>query len=473
MKNFSEFQFSPQLNRALTEMQFSTPTPIQAQTIPLALEGRDVIGCAQTGTGKTAAFLLPLIVRLSDPKQDKKTQALILVPTRELAEQVYSVAQKLLKYVSGVRPALIIGGASMREQTRRLQQSPRVLIATPGRLIDHLQHGLKLDAVQFLVLDEADRMLDMGFGPQIDRIRKQVSQNRQSLMFSATLPPKIRALASATLKTPAQVTVGNENQAAPLIDQKTLNVSHEKKNDIVLDELNTREGSVLIFARTKSRTFRLTKYLESYGFKVEQIHGDRTQAQRKRAIDGFRQGQIRILVATDIAARGIDVTHVAHVINYDLPMDPDDYVHRIGRTGRNGRTGQALSLITPEDKTLWNSIARKMGHKVEPDPSRRLPPRFGGRHEKPSRPSKSSKPFASGRPTRETRGAGPSFERPSKSEPRAAQKARPTNKSAYGQKPAFGKKPGFGQRPGQGRFAGGQRPPQRGHRAGQSARARA
>jgi len=356
---FNDFGLPPSITRALAQMNFVKPTPIQAQSIPLILEGRDLVGMAQTGTGKTGAFGIPALVKLLEqPEQGM----LVLAPTRELAVQIHTFMHKLAGGNQSLKPALIIGGLSMKQQARELNSRPRVLIATPGRLADHARSNPKM-LVKFsiLVLDEADRMMDMGFLPQIRNIVKSLPRVRQTLMFSATFPPAIKAMANDYLKNPARVSVGQESKPIEKIEQAVLHTSHKQKNDVLLDELNAREGSVLIFARTKHRTDRLTRYLESYGYKVARIHGNRSQGQRRQAIDGFRSGQFRILVATDIASRGLDINNIAHVINYDLPQVPEDYVHRIGRTARNGRGGKSLALLVPEDREMWREISKLNG----------------------------------------------------------------------------------------------------------------
>lgn len=362
MKIFADLNLPQPLMKALASMGFEHPTPIQIEAIPVALTHRDVIGCAQTGTGKTAAFSIPIISTLL--QQTEKT-ALILVPTRELAIQVCEVVKNLTAFTPSIQATHLIGGAPMKKQIRALSRKPRMIIATPGRLVDHLRQGtVSLSNVGILVLDEADRMLDMGFAPQLGTILGYLPKMRQTLLFSATVPPDILNLARKFLNDPVKVQVSQPSQTVPQIKQKSREVRHEEKNDVLLDELNARSGTVLIFARTQARTDRLARYLEEYGVGVARIHGGRTQGQRNRALQGFKDGSFRVLVATDIAARGIDVDHVAHVINYDLPMVPEDYVHRIGRTGRAGRSGEALSLISPDDRSNWNAIDRLLTGKT-------------------------------------------------------------------------------------------------------------
>lgn len=356
MLTFKELLLPQPLERALVAMNYKQPTPIQAQAIPVALTNRDLIGCAQTGTGKTAAFCIPIISNLL--KAPRKT-ALILVPTRELAAQISEVLGNLTKYIPNLQPVLLIGGVAINPQIRALWKKPRIVIATPGRLVDHLRRGnISLSTAEILVLDEADRMLDMGFAPQLNEILRFLPKNRQTLLFSATIPPDIQKLAAKYLKEPIRITVGPIAQPVQKIMQSVIQTTTASKNSMLVEELNARKGSVLIFARTKKRTDRVAKFLCESGYKAGRIHGDRSQRQRTDAIDRFRDGHFRILVATDIAARGIDISHIAHVINYDLPMVPEDYIHRIGRTARAGAQGQALSLLTPEDKSHWGEIAR-------------------------------------------------------------------------------------------------------------------
>jgi ATP-dependent RNA helicase RhlE len=352
--NFTEMKLPPSIGRELSRMNFIQPTPIQEQAIPLILSGRDLVGLAQTGTGKTGAFGIPMAARLLSNSQ---AQALVLAPTRELAMQIH----QFLKTLCGqeIRCGLIIGGQSVKQDLRELGARPRILVATPGRLMDHMRKNPKLlSRISMLVLDEADRMLDMGFLPQIRTIIRGVPRERQTLMFSATFAGQVKELANSFLKNPERVTVGAESKPIEKIEQAVVQTSHKQKNEVLLDELNAREGAILIFARTKHRTDRLCRYLDSYGFKVGRLHGDRSQSQRKQAIEALRSGRIRILVATDIASRGLDIDGIEHVINYDLPQVAEDYVHRIGRTARNGREGKSLALLVPEDKVMWREISR-------------------------------------------------------------------------------------------------------------------
>ncbi len=356
MTTFDSFKFPPSIAKALAKMNFVKPTPIQEQAIPPGLEGRDIMGMAQTGTGKTAAFSLPLMIRLMNQPH---ACALILAPTRELAMQTHKFVKELAGKNIALNCALIIGGNSIQQQQRDLRSGARILIATPGRLCDLLRFDPRiLSRSTLLVLDEADRMLDMGFIPQLKIILRALPKARQTMMFSATFPPKIKELAKQFLKNPVEIKVGEPSRPIEKIEQKIIETTHKGKNDLLLDELNAREGSILIFTRTKERTDRLLKFLLSYGYSAISIHGDRTMAQRREAIEGFRKGTFKILVATDIASRGLDIKDIGHVINYDLPQVPEDYVHRIGRTARNGKGGEALCLLTPDDRQMWKTITR-------------------------------------------------------------------------------------------------------------------
>jgi superfamily II DNA/RNA helicase len=356
MSDFQGFNLSPAIMRALEVMAFKTPTPIQQKAIPVGLAGSDLVGCAQTGTGKTAAFCIPLLTAMLAAPQKN---ALILAPTRELVLQIEKMWRELARFTPQIACATVIGGASMGNQIRALSRKPRLIVATPGRLVDHLQRRtVNLSAIGYLVLDEADRMLDMGFEPQLTRIMSHVPKARQTLLFTATWEPRMDKLAARYLRNPTRVTVGEMSRAASTVTQSLISTTVPAKNETLLDELNAREGSVLVFARTKSRTDRVARYLASYGVDVNRIHGGRTQGQRNSALAQFRSGEVRVLVATDIAARGLDISEIAHVINYDLPQQAEDYVHRIGRTGRAGATGTAVSFVTPEDRGQWNEIAR-------------------------------------------------------------------------------------------------------------------
>jgi superfamily II DNA/RNA helicase len=372
---FKDLNLPPLLLSSLEKLSFVNPTPIQEQAIPGALAGRDLIGLAQTGTGKTAAFCLPMIARLLE---NSGQTAVVLAPTRELAMQILEFVRALTRGIAQMESVLLIGGVSMGSQLQALRRRPRILVATPGRLVDHLRHkSVSLQNVGILVLDEADAMLDMGFAQQLNVILGHLPKRRQTLLFSATFPKEIEALAGRYLNDPIRIKIGEISKPVEKISQSVIQTTAQKKNDILLDELNGSTGSVLIFVRTKHRTNRLFEHLESYGYEVARIHGNRSQAQRTASLNGFRSGEFRILVATDIAARGIDVTKIKTVINYDLPDAPEDYIHRIGRTARNGSDGRALCLITPEDKNKWAAITRHIdkleGRTPTPNHNRQQP----------------------------------------------------------------------------------------------------
>lgn len=356
---FSEMGLTAPIQKALQQMKFTLCTPVQAQAIPIGLTGRDLVACAQTGTGKTGAFCIPILEAI---QKDPSLIALVLVPTRELAMQVAMVAEKLSQFLPMVRRALIMGGNPMARQTATLTRQPNFIIATPGRLLDHLRrHPRLLDHCGIFVLDEADRMLDMGFAPQLNQIVRHLPKRRQTLMFSATFPKEIEKMAAALLHEPARVAVTPVSTVAPRIEQRMLEIENPKKAEFLLDELNQRQGSILIFTRTKRRTDKLAKFLAQYGHAVGRIHGDRSQGQRNLAISQFREGKTRILVATDVAARGIDIPAIAHVVNFDLPQVPEDFVHRIGRTARAGASGCALSLVCREERAMWKMIEKLVG----------------------------------------------------------------------------------------------------------------
>ena len=361
---FETLGLSPALLRALAETNYTTPTPIQAQAIPAGLEGRDVLGAAQTGTGKTAAFGLPLLQRLAKetpPKGPRKPRALVLVPTRELAVQV---ADSLKAYGRHMRlnVTMIFGGVGMQPQIDNLRRGVDILVACPGRLLDHLDSGhAKLDAIEMLVLDEADRMLDMGFLPSIKRVLARVPKQRQTMLFSATFEPRIRQLAMEFLDRPVEVQVAAQNTIADTIVHRVHPVDSSRKRDLLVDILAARHTDrVLVFGRTKHGCNRLAEQLDKAGLPSVAIHGNKSQAQRQKALDAFKAGRARILVATDVAARGLDIPDLPLVINHDLPMVAEDYVHRIGRTGRNGATGEALSLVAPEEGGLLRDIQRML-----------------------------------------------------------------------------------------------------------------
>lgn len=374
--SFHTLGLSEPLLRDLAAAGLLVPTPIQVQAIPPALEGRDVIGCAQTGTGKTAAFVVPMIERLAVlPKG--QPQALILAPTRELALQIFGSIETLGRS-HHISATVIVGGSDMQAQIRGLRQRPDILVATPGRLLDHMWNGtVNLAPMKILVLDEADRMLDMGFAPQINQILDALPVERQTLLFSATLPTDVTRLVQASLNHAVHVMVTPSSTTAEGVTQVLHHTTSHEKTHLLVELLGSERGTVLIFARTKSRVDRLGQTLEQAGHRVAVIHGDRSLPQRLRALDVFKRGQVKILVATDIAARGIDVANIGHVVNYDLPSCPEDYIHRIGRTARMKMTGRATSFVTSEECDQLRAIETLLGHPVplaegSPRPSDRV-----------------------------------------------------------------------------------------------------
>lgn len=341
--SFQALGVDPRFAVLLEGRGIATPTPIQHQSIPAALQGKDLVGIAQTGTGKTLAFGLPMLQRLARAPG----RGLVLVPTRELAQQIDDALAPLAALLP-LRIATFVGGASMHLQRQMLRMNPRILVATPGRLNDHLQQGtVTLKEVRILVLDEADRMLDMGFKPQIDRIIAHVPRERQTLLFSATMPRAIMQLATAEMRLPLRIEVAPSGTTVAKVLQELILVRQEEKGTLLHALMGEYRGSVLVFSRTKHGAKKITRALNVAGFRAAEIHANRSLAQRRAALAGFKSGQCRILVATDIASRGIDVTDIEVVINYDLPDDPADYVHRIGRTARAGREGRAISFATP------------------------------------------------------------------------------------------------------------------------------
>lgn len=358
-------------------MQFVSPTPVQAQSIPAALEGKDVLGTAQTGTGKTGAFSVPMLARIYT---SQVRRSLILCPTRELAAQIHDVLRKMGRGLR-VTGSLVVGGESFFRQTSELKRDWDYVVATPGRLNDHLMEGTAdLSGVDFLVLDEVDRMLDMGFAPQIKQILQFLPKERQTLLFSATLPPEIQSMAATFLKNPVRVEVGSVEAVASKVTETTIMTKHEEKNEVLLKELETREGKVLVFTRTQSRADRLARLLDQKGHGVVRMHGGCSQGQRKFALNNFRNGTCRILVATDLAGRGIDVNDIEHVINFDVPGSREDYIHRIGRTGRFGKEGNAVNFLEPGDRDGQRVVSgqRTQGGGRPQGKGRGKPRAFGG-----------------------------------------------------------------------------------------------
>jgi ATP-dependent RNA helicase RhlE len=363
---FEALGLVPELLRAVSDMGFTEPTPIQRQAVPPGLEGRDLLGCAMTGSGKTAAFLLPILQRIRGG-QPGVTKVLVLTPTRELAAQVDEERKLLSKHVK-LSGAAVFGGVAMGPQEKAFRRGVDVLVATPGRLLDHFQYDYaKLDGVEVLVLDEADRMLDMGFLPDIRRVLRHLPKGpRQTLFFSATMPAPIVELSRELLRDPVRVDVERKQAPATGITQAFFPVPARRKPDLLIEMLRRDEiGNVIVFCRTKHRANRLFEKLEKAGIGVARIHGNRSQAQRTKALEGFRDGSFRVLCATDIVARGIDVEALDHVVNFDVPAQPEDYIHRVGRTARAGATGEAYTFVSPEEESEIRAIERAVGRRIE------------------------------------------------------------------------------------------------------------
>ena len=358
--DFERFALDSRLKAGINRAGYGGATPIQQAAIPAALRGRDIIGTAQTGTGKTAAFVLPILNRLlKGPRH--RARALIVTPTRELAEQIHQVV-RVLATGTGLRSATIYGGVGAAPQVKALRDGVEILVACPGRLLDLMnQRVVRLDHIEVLVLDEADRMFDMGFLPDVRKILKAVPSERQTMLFSATFPTEVEALAAYALREPQRIAIGL-SRPAHTVKHALYPVPSHLKSALVLELIRrTDTNSVLVFARTRRRAERLSQQLARSGLKVTSLHSDRTQGQRQTALEGFRRGRFQIMVATDIAARGLDVQSISHVINYDMPDTADAYIHRIGRTGRAERTGDAFTLVTPEDGDMIRALERIMG----------------------------------------------------------------------------------------------------------------
>lgn len=354
MGTFSKFNLSDTLNKSLKSINFITPTPIQEKSIPIILDGNDILGSAQTGTGKTAAYTIPILDLLL---KSKKSSVLILIPTRELAKQVLDVVHSLLGFKSSISSISLIGGESMSKQLSQLKRRPRIFVGTPGRINDHLRRGsLNFNDVKYLILDETDRMLDMGFEVQIKDILKHIKGEKQILMFSATIPKNIIKLSSKYLKNPVRVSVGDSNIVAENITQEIIELKSDEKLLQLIDQINKRNGSILVFAKTKYGTEKLAKSLSKNKIKSFPLHGGLRQSKRNNVMKKFREMKFRVLIATDVAARGLDVPHIEHVINYDLPQLAEDFIHRIGRTARAGSKGIALTFVTKGDFVKWKEI---------------------------------------------------------------------------------------------------------------------
>ena len=354
MENFDNFGLCKALNVSLSKIGFKTPTPIQLKAIPLILKGHDILGSASTGTGKTGAFAIPIIQKIITSKDDC---ALIVTPTRELAKQIIDVVRDLLGPSNNVKASCLIGGEAISKQLKQLKRNPRIIIGTPGRINDHLEKkSLSLKKTAYLVLDETDRMLDMGFGIQIDQILKFIPEKKQTLMFSATFPKNIITLSKKYLLSPERISIDAENTILENIKHEVINVDSSKKYKALILQLEKRDGSILIFAKTKYSTEKLAKNLKNDGIKAAALNGDLRQSRRDKIMKSFREKKIRVLIATDIASRGLDVPHLKHVINYNLPQVAEDYIHRIGRTARAGSSGNAICFVSPEEGHLWLNI---------------------------------------------------------------------------------------------------------------------
>ena len=417
---FEALHVAPALCSRLLHLNITIPTPIQEAAIPIASSGRDLIGIAQTGTGKTLGFALPMIERLQ-----QNQVGLVLAPTRELAQQISETFQKL-----NCSTVLVIGGAPMNRQIHQLRGRYSVIVATPGRLQDHLDQGtLRLDKVSIVVLDEADRMLDMGFAPQIKRILDVSPKNRQTLLFSATMPKEIAELAARHLRDPQRVDVHRSGATPELVEQELIVVEFEDKQPLLRELLTEHGGSVLVFARTRHGARKLAKAVRDQGHTAAELHADRTFAQRRTALQGFKDGMFRVLVATDIAARGIDVKEISLVINYDVPEKAEDYMHRIGRTGRAGATGKAITIAIPSQSNDVRDIERLLGSRL---PTTRRAP--FPRSERPARPAEGS-----GRPAQHV--ATPAVHRPHAPAPRPAQVSTAASSNRQGKKNQYWPRP--------------------------------
>jgi ATP-dependent RNA helicase RhlE len=368
---FADLNLRAELLQAVQEAGYTSPTPIQRQAIPLALEGRDLIGLAQTGTGKTAGFTLPIIERLLEEGYGQsqssahRVRVLVLTPTRELCVQVEESFRKYGKHTT-LRVAPIYGGVGVEPQSKQLRKGVDVIVATPGRLLDHMERqNVVFDDLEVLVLDEADRMLDMGFAPQLNRIVAEVPRFRQTLLFSATMPPEVEALARKYLRKPIVVQVGRRSSAASTVTHAVYPVPRDKKTDLLAQLLQEKGmDSVLIFSRTKHGADKVVRHLSSKGISSTAMHADKSQGERTRALEDFKNGKVRVLVATDIAQRGLDVSGISHVINYDVPQQAEDYVHRIGRKGRAAATGDAFTFMAPDEIAMVRAIERVIGEPI-------------------------------------------------------------------------------------------------------------
>tara|TARA_B100000575_G_scaffold161855_1_gene129325 strand:- start:1787 stop:3079 length:1293 start_codon:yes stop_codon:yes gene_type:complete len=360
---FTELGLSKKLISSLNKINFINLTPIQEECIPLTLKGNDILASAETGSGKTGAYIIPVI---SFIEKSKKNKTIILVPTRELAKQIMDVANLFFSKKEKFNSMILIGGESIKDQIFRLKRNPKIIICTPGRAIDHLKRKtLDLKDVSTLILDETDKMLDMGFGPDIENIIRLTSKERQTLMFSATIPKKIVKVAELYLNNPKRITIGKENEIPKNIKQEVKKIKSNEKYDELKKELISRKGSILVFMKTKHGSDRLAKRLKNHEIISQAIHGDLSQNKRNKIIQQFRNNKFNILIGTDIVSRGLDIPDIEHVINYDLPQVPEDFIHRMGRTARAGKSGKVLTFITPENLKLWKEIDKLINSKSE------------------------------------------------------------------------------------------------------------
>ena len=378
MHSFNQLNLSNDSLKILKGLKFENPTPIQEKVIPVALQGNDVMGTAQTGSGKTLSYILPIVEKLRKNVNDK---FLILAPTRELSEQVFSVAKIFLGHGKPFKAINLIGGKGIFSQINQLKKNPQIIIGTPGRINDLLERkSLSLSKCSVVVLDEMDRMLDMGFGYQVDKIMKQVNKNRQMIMLSATIPAQIRKVSSKYLNNPVNITIENNDVIETNIKQKVIKTIPNEKVDELINQIDQRKGSILIFAKTKIGVDKLVKKLKANSVKASALHGGMRQNKRSKIMQNFRDERFRILVATDIASRGLDVPHIEHIINYDMPQAPEDFIHRIGRTARAGSVGEAVSFLTQKDTRIWRSIERLLNKeeskKKEGNPKNENNPKF-------------------------------------------------------------------------------------------------
>ncbi len=356
MQNFNQLRLSEESLKALNGLKFKTPTPIQSEVIPISLKGKDILGTAQTGSGKTIAYVIPIVEKL---RINKNSSALVLLPTRELANQVTSVMKIFLGFKNPLQVVSLIGGEGIYSQINRLKKNPQIIIGTPGRINDHLERKtLNLNKCDLVVLDETDRMLDMGFGIQVNKILKFVQKNRQMLMFSATLPNQILEISAKYLNKPVRISIKDNDVIEVNIKQQVVNLSPKDKHKELVNQIFSRDGSILIFVKTKYGAEKVAKRLEKDSIKATALHGGLRQNKRTRIMENFRTEKFRILVATDIASRGLDIPHIEHIINFDLPQSREDFIHRIGRTARAGSIGEAVSFVTSNETKMWKSIER-------------------------------------------------------------------------------------------------------------------